>query len=90
MTELRYTDFFGAVRLSIQAGPGFRSYPPLRGAPLSKYETVEVGFIFNRQLTKPSAAGVIGFDYLFDDGDYPVAGYVPSATLDDIRAALIG
>lgn len=84
----REPEEFGPVKLSIQAGRTMYCEPRADLPDLSDYTSVEVGFIYNGHLARPSMAGIEGFDDLFEDGGSPVAGCVSIAKVGELREAI--
>jgi hypothetical protein len=72
----------------VQASAFHYSTPRENGLPLEAYENVEVGFLLNGKLARPSDAGIEGFDHLFEEGGSPVAGYVPQVDVQRLREAI--
>ena len=79
---------FGPVTVSYATGSGAYCAPRRGGLALRAYESVEIGLLVGGELCAPSAAGVEGFDELFESGRSPVAGYVAWADVERLRAAL--
>jgi len=80
----RYTD----ISLSVQASTFHYCSPRKNDLPLDAYESVEVGFLYRGRLARPSAAGIVGFDDLFEEGGSPVAGFVSQADVTRLRNAI--
>lgn len=77
------------IQLSIYAGPKAHSNPKLSMPGMSDYRSVELAFAFKMSFEKPSAAGVEGFDDIFEtNNDQPVAGFVAQETVEDLKERL--
>ena len=86
--RLRDAEIYGEVQLSVQASNTHYCSPRKDGLDLDRYKTVEIAILSGGKMVKPSAVGVDGFDQHFEDGDSPVAGYVPQDVVERIRVAL--
>lgn len=77
------------IQLSIYAGPKAHSNPKLSMPGMSDYRSVELAFAFKMTFEKPSAAGIEGFDDLFEsNNDQPVAGFVLAETVEEMKEQL--
>lgn len=80
---------YGPIRLSVQASEYSYCSPRVIGGDLGWYRSVEIALYDKAgKLCRPSALGIKGFDKLFDEGDTPIAGYVPQAEVEQLREAL--
>ena len=78
---------YGDIKLSIQGSSYHYCSPRKYFEDLTRYESVEVGFIYKDKLTLPSKAGIQGFDHLFEDSIVPVAPYVPLYEVERLKDA---
>ena len=97
--SLREPVVIGNVKLSVQASSDHYCTPRVDGLDLDQYERVEVAILQDGKMTTPCKLAlsravdidmpewneITRIDSLFEDGNSPVAGYVPIQDVQKLR-----
>jgi hypothetical protein len=87
MGEFRLGYDFREVVLSVVGGEYFYSLPRVALAELEEYQAVELGFLLNGELSRPSDYddSLKPWDHYFEPGSMPIAAYMPVADFKSLR-----
>lgn len=91
MGEFRLGFDFGEIVLSVVGGEYFYSLPRVALAELEEYQAIELGFLLNGELSRPSDCddSLKPWDHHFEPGGMPVAGYMPIADFKSLRDKVV-